>query len=238
MSDDNPWTFLQPNDVERFGAGILDPDEQRRWSGAIFLGGLSYMWQKATVLRDLIFLKLDLQPGERVLLIGEALQGSKFPEDIRARIGGGELTCIDFIEDARNAMAANRAGRTGIRGTWEYTYTHAMPNDHFDVIFCHQGIGHSEDWSVTAREFVRVLKPGGKIMLTEIGFGPQFLAALQMDLHVEYIFRKIFAGRHRTIGDAAYYSMPEIAAAFHGLLSGSDSFSWRSAELFWGRKRV
>lgn len=237
MSNDNPWSYLQPNDVTRFGPGILDAEEQKRWSGAIFLGGLSYMWQKATVLRDLIFMKLALQPGQRVLLIGEALEGSKFPQDVQSRIGDGELTCIDFIEDARNAMAANRVGRTGIRGTWEYAYTHSMPDGHFDAIFCHQGVGHSEDWSVTAREFVRVLKPGGKVMLTEIGFGPQFMAALQMDLHVEYIFRKIFAARGREIGDAAYFSIAELAAAFDGLLVDTDSFSWRSADLFWGRKK-
>ena len=44
MPDDNPWSYLQPNDVARFGPAILDPAEQKRWSSALFLGGLSYMW--------------------------------------------------------------------------------------------------------------------------------------------------------------------------------------------------
>ena len=73
-------------------------------------------------------------------------------------------------------------------------------------------------------------------MLTEIGFGPQFFAALEMDLHVEYIFRKIVAGRQRELGDAAYYSIAELQSAFAGMLTEVGSFSWRSADLFWGRK--
>jgi ubiquinone/menaquinone biosynthesis C-methylase UbiE len=237
MPDDNPWAFLQPNDVARFGPVILDPAEQKRWSSALFLGGLSYMWQRATALRELIFLHLALKPGDRVLLLGEALDGSKFPDDLRARIGdGGELVCIDIIEEARNAMVEKRFGRNGKLGTWEYTYTHGTPDEHYDAVFVMQGIGHSDDWAITGRELTRVLKPGGPIMLTEIGFGPQFFAALEMDLHVEYIFRKIVAGRQRELGDAAYYSIAELQTAFAGLLTSQGSFSWRGADLFWGRK--
>ena len=236
MQNDNPWSYLQPNDVERFGTVILDPAEQKRWSSALFLGGLSYMWQKSTALRDLIFLHLALKHGDRVLLLGEALQGSRFPEDIQARIGGGELTCIDIIEEARNAMLQRRIGRNGKLGTWEYTYTHATPDGHYDAVFVMQGIGHSDDWSMTGRELLRVLKPGGPMVLAEIGFGPQFFAALEMDLHVDYIFRKIVAGRQRELGDAAYYSIADLQAAFAGLLTDVGSVSWRSADLFWGRK--
>lgn len=236
MTSDNPWHYLQPNDVERFGPVILDPAEQKRWSSALFLGGLSYMWQKSTAMRDLIFLHLALKPGDRVLLLGEALDGSLFPQDIKARIGGGELVCVDIIEEARNAMIARRIGRNGKLGTWEYTYTHGTPAAHYDAVFVMQGIGHSDDWSVGARELLRVLKPGGSIVLAEIGFGPQFFAALEMDLHVEYIFRKIVAGRQRELGDAAYYSIAELEQAFTGLLTDVGSLSWRSADLFWGRK--
>jgi SAM-dependent methyltransferase len=238
VHDDNPWSYLQPNDVERFGPAILDPAEQKRWSSALFLGGLSYMWQRSTAVRDLIFLHLALKPGDRVLLLGEALAGSKFPDDIRSRIGGGELVCVDIIEEARDAMIKRRIGRNGKLGTWEYAYTHGTPDQHYDAVLVMQGIGHSDDWSITGRELVRVLQPGGAIVLAEIGFGPQFFAALEMDLHVEYIFRKIVAGRQRELGDAAYYSPAEIEAAFADLLTGVGSFSWRSADVVWGRKPV
>ena len=144
MPDDNPWSYLQPNDVERFGPIILDPAEQKRWSSALFLGGLSYMWQRSTSLRDLIFVHLKLKPGDRVLLLGEALDGSKFPDDIRARIGHGELVCVDIIEEARDAMIQRRIGRNGKLGTWEYAYT--RDTAYYDAVFVMQGIGHSDDW--------------------------------------------------------------------------------------------
>lgn len=237
MAQDNPWDYLQPNDVERFGEVILDLDERKRWSSALFLGGLSYMWQKATAIRDLIFVHLDLEPGQKVLLLGEALEGSKFPQDIKKRIGGsGELVEIDIIEEARNAMINKRYGKTGILGTWDYDYTHQTPDETYDAVFVMQGVGHSEDWAVTGRELVRVLKPGCPIVLTEIGFGPQFFGALEMDVHVEYVFKKIVFGRQRELGDAAYYSPQQLEAAFKDLLEQRDSFSWRSIDVYWGRK--
>jgi len=233
----NPWDFLQPNDVARFGEIILDREEQRRWSSALFLGGLSYMWQQSSVLRDLIFLKLGLKTGDRVLLFGEALEGSKFDRLIKEKIGSSELVCIDIIERARNAMVEKRYGRTGKLGTWNYDYCSQMQSESFDAVLILQGVGHSDDWREAGREFVRVLRPGAPILLAEIGFGPQFFAALELDLHVDYIFKKIVTGRGRELGDAAYYSIADLTEAFAGLLEDVDSFSWRSADLFWGRKR-
>jgi hypothetical protein len=44
------------------------------------------------------------------------------------------------------------------------------------------------------------------------------------------------AGRQRELGDATYYSIAERKAAFAGMLADVGSFSWRSADAFWGRK--
>jgi SAM-dependent methyltransferase len=87
-------------------------------------------------------------------------------------------------------MLQRRIGRNGKLGTWEYTYTHPTPDEHYDAVFVMQGIGHSDDWSITGRELLRVLKPNGSMVLAEIGFGPQFFAALEMDLHVETFFAR------------------------------------------------
>ena len=101
-----------------------------------------------------------------------------------------------------------------------------------------QGIGHSDDWTITGKELLRILKPGGALLLTEIGFGPSFFGALQMDLHVDYIFRKIVAGRQRELGDAAYYSLDELQQAIGPMLNDVGTFSWRSADVIWGTKPV
>ena len=39
----NPWDWMQPHDIARFGAVIADPKEQERWCRAVMLGGLPYM---------------------------------------------------------------------------------------------------------------------------------------------------------------------------------------------------
>ena len=83
----NPWDWMQPHDIARFGAVIGDPKEQERWCRAVMLGGLPYMWNKAGVVREMIYDKLALRAGDKVLVIGESLESCGFIDDINARIG-------------------------------------------------------------------------------------------------------------------------------------------------------
>lgn len=39
MEGDDPWAWMQPYDVRRFGEVILDKKEQERWCRAVLLGG-------------------------------------------------------------------------------------------------------------------------------------------------------------------------------------------------------
>ena len=41
MDDEDPWKWMQPYDVRRFGDVILDEKEQERWCRAVLLGGLA-----------------------------------------------------------------------------------------------------------------------------------------------------------------------------------------------------
>ena len=65
---------MQAYDVKRFGEVILDPTEQARWCRAVMLGGLPYMWHKASAVRAMIFDRLALRPNDTVLLLGECLE--------------------------------------------------------------------------------------------------------------------------------------------------------------------
>ena len=49
MENEDPWAWMQPHDVRRFGEVIMDPKEQERWCRAVLLGGLPFMWRKAEV---------------------------------------------------------------------------------------------------------------------------------------------------------------------------------------------
>jgi ubiquinone/menaquinone biosynthesis C-methylase UbiE len=184
-----------------------------------------------------MYLKMDLRPGDNILLIGESLDGCGFLEDIRGRIGpAGTIRAIDIIEDARDAVAANRRGRSGKLGTWAYAYTANIPDNHYDCVAILQAVQHCDDWSEAAKEFVRVLKPGRIVMLSEIGFGPSMQKAMAMDLHIEYYMEKLCRGAGLSGMDLAYYSPKELRDAFADLVTAPMNFEWRGAELFWGQK--
>jgi ubiquinone/menaquinone biosynthesis C-methylase UbiE len=237
-TSENPWDWLQPRDSARFGDVINSADERTRWCRIVLTGGLPLLWRKkAKAVRDLMYLKMDLRPGDNILLIGESLDGCGFLEDIRGRIGpAGTIRAIDIIEDARDAVAANRRGRSGKLGTWAYDYTGNIPDNHYDCVGILQAVQHCDDWSEAAREFVRVLKPGRMVMLSEIGFGPSMQNAMAMDLHIEYYMDKLCRGAGLSGMDLAYYSPKELRDAFEGLVTAPMNFEWRGAELFWGQK--
>jgi len=230
------WDFIQPWDIQRFGDIVTNTDEQKRWSGAVYLaGGLPYMWsRKAGVVKELIYDKLELQQGDRVLIVGEAVVPSGFLEDIRGRVGADtEVRVIDFIDEARSrALLIGKRGR----GTWDYNYTSDMPEGYFDCVGVLQGVQHSEDWRKNGAELLRVIKPGRRIVMAEIAFGPEFDHKMHSDLHIETILEKIVYGYGTNISTIPYWGQDELAAAFDGLVDEPEIFSWKGIELFWGRK--
>ena len=113
MKNDDPWAWMQPYDVRRFGEVILDKKEQERWCRAVLLGGLPFMWRKAETAR------LELGTGDKVLIIGECIEPCGFVDDIRARIGGrGEIKVFDITDEARDSYIARKRGRGGQLATW------------------------------------------------------------------------------------------------------------------------
>ena len=71
MKNEDPWAWMQPYDVRRFGEVILDKREQERWCRAVLLGGLPFMWRKAEAARNVIYDRLELRPGDRYRTIDE-----------------------------------------------------------------------------------------------------------------------------------------------------------------------
>jgi SAM-dependent methyltransferase len=237
-ASDNPWDWMQTEDARRMGEVIFDPKEQERWSRAVMLGGLPYMWRKkAKVVRDMVFDHMALADGQSVLVIGEALEPCAFLSDIRERIGsGGSMDVFDITEDARDAYIAGRRGRHGALATWQFDYTHEKPAEAYDCVAILQGVQHTDDWHETARELVRVLRPGGSIVLAEITFSPQMVMKAKLDMHLDYWLEKMFARMGWGPEEFPYYSPQQLEAAFGGLLDGLETFCWNGVECLWGRK--
>ena len=229
------WGMLQPHDIERFGEVVQDPKERKRWATAILIGGLPYIWsQLATVPRRLFLDRLELRPGDRVLLIGEGLEGIGIGADIEALIGSeGEIVTVDFMERVRDTVMS------GKRPEWEWPYTKDDPDDHYDAVAIFQGVAHSESWRVTAEELVRVLKPGRNVALGEVVFGPPLANVIALDVHVTYVFTKLWEAIFppgASFDDGPYWGPEALLDAFSGLVTDQDTFAWKGVELFWGRK--
>ncbi len=236
----SPWDLMQQFDAARFGPDILDPAQQARWSHAMFIGGLPYMWKHlAKPVLPMIYDLAELRPGDKVLLFGESLESCGFIADVHRLIGpDGKVTCIDMQEDARNAVAARKRGAGGMIGTFSYPpYTQDMPDGAFDVVLNLQGIQHADDWTAAGREFLRLMKPGRRLVMAEIVLGsPEQVYKINSDLHIRHLFDKIFSRRGVAFTDLPYYSPQALAQAFEGLVSDPGQFEGRGLEVFWGRK--
>lgn len=234
----DPWRYMGPQEAKILGDIIFDPAEQTRWCRAILFGTLPYMWRdRAGVVRDMMFAKLEMRPADKVLLIGECIAECGFDETIRAAIGPeGEMTGIDIAPEARAAYVAGRRGRHGNLATWRWNYTYGFPDAYFDAVAILQSVQHAEDWSETGTELLRVLKPGRPIVLSEITLGPNMINAASLDIHIQSWIDKIFARMGWQVADFPYYSPETLLRAFAGKVESAETFSWRGIELFWGRK--
>jgi SAM-dependent methyltransferase len=237
--DVSPWDLLGAVDESRFGKEVFDRKEQERWSKSIFVGGLPYMYRKAYMVMEMIYGLLELKEGDKVFMIGEALEACGFIEDVKKKIGStGQLTALDIQEDCRNAFFNNERGVGGQRGTFSFAkYTKDIPNEAYDVVVNLQAIQHAEEWRETGKELLRIMKPGRRLVMCEIHLGaPEQDWKIRMDLHMEHLIDKIMSRICGSILEFPYYSMPELHEAFTGLLEDPDDFRWRGMEVFWGRK--
>jgi SAM-dependent methyltransferase len=209
--DTTPWDLMQGLDADRFGKDVFDPEQQKRWSTAIFVGGLPYMWRKAYVVLDMIYNLLELEEASKVFLIGESLESCGFIDDLKKRVGQ--------------------------RGTFKYDYCSDIEDEAYDAVLNLQAIQHADDWREAGAEFVRILKPGRRLVMAEIVLGsPEQLYKIKQDLHVDHLITKVCTRIGAKFEDFPYYSPAELKDAFDGLLEDMDDFEWRGLEVFWGRK--
>jgi hypothetical protein len=237
MENEDPWAWMQPYDVRRFGDVILDPKEQERWCRAVLLGGLPFMWRKAEVVRGLIYDRLELRAGDKVLIIGECIESCGFVDDIRARVGpAGAIRVFDITDEARDNYIAKRRGRGGQLATWQWTYTRDIPDGYFDCAACLQGVQHSDDWREAGTEMLRTMKSGRNIVLAEIAYSPETRMKIGLDMHIEYVFDKLLSRVGWRLDEFPYYSPEDLKRAFAGLVENTGNFVWKGIEVFWGRK--
>jgi SAM-dependent methyltransferase len=236
-SPSDPWSYVQPWDLEAFGPDLLDEEQRRRWARAVFLaGGLPYMWQTlARPIRDIIYGLLELRAGDRVFIVGEGNKPCGWSDDMRNIVGTeGAVDDIEIIRDGRAAVMQGRVGRNGKIGCWKWTYSENIPDESYDCVAIMQSTQHCDKWEETGPELLRIMKPGRRIVFAEMVLGgPRFMDRIHGDVHINQWYDKMFPKGRETISN---YTGEEINAAFGHHLAGPQAMEWHGIEMFWGRK--
>lgn len=113
---------------------------------------------------------MELEAGQRVLDVGCGLGGGAFH---MARAYGAEITCID-LEPALVASAERRAMEYGITGCAFMVgdVLEAPPGDEsFDWFHSRDAFLHIEDKAQLFGRAFELLKPGGRVFVTDYGRG-------------------------------------------------------------------
>jgi SAM-dependent methyltransferase len=124
----------------------------------------------------LIVRRLRLEPSDRVLEIGSG--PGYFSPSIARRLTAGQLTLFD-MQAGMLAMAARRLAKRGQRHVASCAGDAArlpFKDGSFDVALMVAVLGEVTDRRAALREAARVLRPGGRLSVTELPGDPDFVA--------------------------------------------------------------
>jgi SAM-dependent methyltransferase len=118
--------------------------------------------------QDRTLVWLNLSPGKRLL---DVACGSGGPALRIAERTGCSLVGVDVHEDAvatANSLAAQRTmGERAEFQVADASSRMAFPDECFDAITCIDAINHLPDRPHVIAEFARLLKPGGRLLVTD-----------------------------------------------------------------------
>lgn len=239
-----PWDFLAAPEIGALGSQVKDTNSQKNWGRAIFFAGnLEWMYANSRIITHVMYSNLVVRPGDKVLVIGEILEGLGFLPELRKRIGkAGEIAAFDMVDKSRTAHMQQWESGPGIlipeKHRWDYPFADRYPDNYFDVIWLPQGVHHARDWSDLAPRLLRTLKPGGQVMMLECRTcPPEFFTGIKISGLLKCIAEKIFWAMDDTFEEMPDYTATELARFFGDSLTNSFSLEWKGWLLYWGCKK-
>jgi len=142
------------------GSELFANDKAARALEAVYLTA-DLVAQRRTVLT-----LLAAQPGERIVDVG--CGPGLLAADLAAAVGpGGEVLALD-VSESMVAMASRRcAGSTHVRTGQAHANALPAPDGASDAVVCTQVLEYVPDVAGALREFARVLRPGGRLLLMD-----------------------------------------------------------------------
>jgi SAM-dependent methyltransferase len=125
--------------------------------------------------------RLCLDPKDRVLEIG--CGPGYFSPEVAKRLTQGRLFCLD-LQDGMIARARARVKRNEARNV-EFCVSPAetlpFPDASFDIAFLVTVLGETSNPDQVVRECARVIRPGGRLSITEAAGDPDRLPPAMLD---------------------------------------------------------
>ena len=143
---------------------------------------------------------VDPRPGERILEIGPG--AGHHAVDIAMRLGpGGRLDVLDVqteMLDAVEKRARHHQVDNIDRAVADACQRLPYPDDTFDAAYLVSVLGELPSPDRTLEELHRVLKPGGRLVVGETFFDPDFVASATLGRRAEaagFVFEHRFGNR-------------------------------------------
>ena len=169
--------------------------------------GQDIYWRRFTVGRMRFFETfryLDVATGTGDLAIQTA-----------GRYGDVQVTGVDFVQEMMD-RGQEKVHRRGLSARIGFCRGDALnlpfPDNHFDVAGIAFGIRNVTDRLRALAEMMRVIVPGGQVMVLEMNFPRQRALQLIYDLYLNHILP--WTSRHFSSNPAAYYYLADSIVNF------------------------
>lgn len=141
-------------------SALFAGDQAARALEAVYLTG-DLVEQRRTVLA-----MLDARPGERVVDVG--CGPGLLALDLATAVGpGGEVLAVDVSESMVSMASRRCVGLGQVRTGRAHAQALPAPDGAFDALVCTQVLEYVPDAAGALREFARVLRPGGRLLLMD-----------------------------------------------------------------------
>lgn len=158
-----PGTAVASSGTRTIPAAMPAASAVRAWAA-----GLDLAWQAWAPELAAVSDRLDLQPGDRVLDAGCG-SGPGIRMLARRVAPGGLVVGVDTDPEALGWAAwslRDLAGQGSSVELWQEDLTALpFPDDAFDAAWCSSVLGYLADPGAALRELVRVVRPGGRIVV-------------------------------------------------------------------------